>query len=68
MKRNEDSLSDFWDNITHTNICIIEVPEGEESKGVDNIFEAILAENFPYLGKVRSFPRHAGPGSTKNSK
>ena len=29
MKRNEHSLWDFWDNIKHTNICIIGVPEGE---------------------------------------
>ena len=32
MKRNEDSLRDQWDNIKHTNIRIIEVPEGEERK------------------------------------
>ena len=30
MKRNEHSLWDFWDNIKHTNICIIRVPEREE--------------------------------------
>ena len=30
MKRNEDSLRDFWDNIKCTNILIIGVPEGEE--------------------------------------
>ena len=30
MKRNEKSLRDLWDNITHNNICIIGVPEGEE--------------------------------------
>ena len=30
MKRNEDSLRDPWDNIKHTNIHIIGVPEGEE--------------------------------------
>ena len=29
-KRNEDSLRDLWDNIKHTNIHIIGVPEGEE--------------------------------------
>ena len=32
MKRNEDSLRDLWDNIKHTNIRIISVPEGEEKK------------------------------------
>ena len=30
IKRNEDSLRDLWDNIKRNNICIIEVPEGEE--------------------------------------
>ena len=30
MKRNEDSLTDLWDYIKHTNICIIGVPEGRE--------------------------------------
>ena len=32
MKRNEDSLRDLWDNIKHTNIHIIGVPEGQERK------------------------------------
>ena len=32
MKRNDDSLRDIWDNIKHTNICIIRVPEREERK------------------------------------
>ena len=33
MKRNEDSLRDLWDNIKHTNIHTMMVPEGEERKG-----------------------------------
>ena len=42
MKRNEDSLRDLWDDIKHTNICIIGVPEGEErEKGPEKIFEEI---------------------------
>ena len=52
MKRNEDSLSDLWDNIKCTNICILGVPEGEEKeKGPEKIFEEIIAKNFPNLGK-----------------
>ena len=48
MKRNEDSLRDLWDNIKHTNIHIIGVPEGEErEKGPEKIFEETIAENFP---------------------
>ena len=32
MKRIEDSHRDLWDNIKHTNICIIRVPEEEEKE------------------------------------
>ena len=52
MKRNEDSLRDFWDDIEHTNIRIIGVSEGEErEKGPKKIFEEIIVENFPNMGK-----------------
>ena len=52
MKKNEDSLRDLWENIKYTNIHIIGVPEGEErEKGAENIFENIIAEKFPNLGK-----------------
>ena len=51
MKRNEDSLRDFWDNIKCNNIRIIGVPEEERDKGPEKIFEEIIAENFPNMGK-----------------
>ena len=52
MKRNEDSLRDLWDNIKCNNVCIIGVPEGEErEKGPEKIFEKIIVENFPNMGK-----------------
>ena len=54
MKRIEDSLRDLWDNIKHTKIQIIGVPEEEEkNKGNENekIFEEIITENFPNMGK-----------------
>ena len=52
MKRNEDSIRDLWDNIKRNNICIIGVPEGEErEKGPEKIFEEIIVENFPNMGK-----------------
>ena len=52
MKRTEDSLSDLWDNIKHTNIRIIGVSEKEEKKrGKEKIFEEIIVENFPNMGK-----------------
>ena len=52
MKRYEDSITDLWDNIKHTNIHIIGVPEGEErEKEPEKIFEDIILENFPNMGK-----------------
>ena len=52
MKRTEDSLKDLWDNIRHTNIWIIGVPEEEEKKkGYEKIFEEIIVENFPNMEK-----------------
>ena len=32
-KRIEDSLRDLWDNIKHTNIWILGIPEEEKKKG-----------------------------------
>ena len=52
MKRIEDSLRELWDNIKCTNIRIIEGPEEEEKKkGTEKIFEEIILENFPNMGK-----------------
>ena len=52
MKRIENSLRDLWDNIKCTNIQIIRVPEDEErKKGTEKIFEEIIAEKFPNMGK-----------------
>ena len=52
MKRTEDSLRDLWDNVKHTNIPSIGVPEEEEKKkGYEKIFEEIIVENFPNMEK-----------------
>ena len=52
MKINED----LWDNIKCTNIHIIGEPEGEErKKRPEKIFEAIIAENFPDMGKETGY-------------
>ena len=52
MKRTEDSLRDFWDNIKCTNISIIGVPEEEEKKkGYEKIFEELIDENFHNMEK-----------------
>ena len=52
MKRNKDSLRDLWDNIKCKNIHSIGVPEGDErEKGPEKIYEEIIVENFPNMGK-----------------
>ena len=52
MKRMEDSLRDLWDNIKHTNSQIIGIPEEEEKeKGSEKIFEEIIVEKIPNMGK-----------------
>ena len=52
MKRIEDSLRDLWENIKRTNIRITGVPEEEEKKkGTEKIFQEIIVENFPNMGK-----------------
>ena len=52
IKRNEDSLRDLWDNVKHTNIRIVGVPEGEKrEKGPEKTFEEIIVENFLNMEK-----------------
>ena len=52
MKRFEDSLRDLWDKIECTNIRIIGFPEEEgKKKRTEKIFEEIIVENFPNMGK-----------------
>ena len=52
IKRNEDNLRDLWDNIKCPNIRIIGVPEEEDKKKHhEKIFEEIIVENFPKMGK-----------------
>ena len=70
MKRIEDSLRDLWDNIKHTNIRIIGVPEEEEKKkGTAKIPEEIIVENVTNMGEkivnqvqeVQSVPYRINP-------
>ena len=52
IKRNEDNLRDLWDNVKHTNIRIIGVPEEEDKKkDHEKILEEIVLENLPKIGK-----------------
>ena len=62
MKKIEDSLRDLKDNIKHTNIQIIRVPE-EEKKSVWGNFWRDYSWKFPQLGKGNS---KSSPRGTKS--
>ena len=52
VNRTEDSHGDLWENINHTNIRIIGVPEEEEKKKrVSENIDKIIVENFPNMEK-----------------
>ena len=51
IKRNEDKLRDFWDNVKCPNIRIIGVPEEDKKKRHEKILKEIIVENFPEMGK-----------------
>ena len=56
FKKNEERLRNLWDNIKHSNIRIIGVPEGEEEEQeIENLFEQIMKENLPNLAKEIDF-------------
>ena len=50
MKRNEDSLRELWDNIKYTNLHYWGARR-RRKKGLEKIFEEIIAENFSNMGK-----------------
>ena len=50
-------MKGLWDNMKCTNIWIIRAPGGEErEKGTENLFQEIMAENFPNLVKETDIP------------
>ena len=51
LSSSSSSSRDLWNNIKHTNIQIIGVPEEEEKEKASEIFEEIIVENFPNMGK-----------------
>ena len=51
IKRNEDNLRDFWDNVKHPNIRIIGVPEEDKKKDYEKILEEIIVENVLKIDK-----------------
>ena len=56
IQKNKDSISRLWDNFKHSNIHIIEVPEGEQKEQeTANLFEKIMKENFPNVVKEMAY-------------
>ena len=52
--KNKKSLRNSLDNMKHNNICIMGIPEGEESEQrINNIFGERMTENFPNLVKEK---------------
>ena len=49
------------------NICIIGVPEEEREKGAEDLFEQIIFENFPNLGKDTGIQVQESPRGTESS-
>ena len=49
MKKHESNIRDLWDNIKQANLRVIGIPGEEKGKGIENIFEEIVVENFPNL-------------------
>ena len=70
MKKQEfkkvKSLTNLWDNLKHSNIWIIGVPEGEEQQQeIENLLEQIMKEKFPNLEKEIDFQEAQEAQSTK---
>ena len=42
------------DNMKRNNVRIIGIPEGEkEEQGIENLFEKVMMDNFPNLGREK---------------
>ena len=46
---NKEGLRELQDSMKRNNIHIIRIPEGEEEKGIENLFEKVMMENFHNL-------------------
>jgi hypothetical protein len=55
LRKYEWNIQDVWDTIKRTNLWIIGIEEGEEIqiKGIANLFNRIIFENFLKLKKQR---------------
>ena len=54
-KHHEDRVGEINDSLRRKNLWLIGVPEGaERHRGPEYVFESIIAENFPNLGRERT--------------
>jgi hypothetical protein len=74
LRKFEWNMQGIWDTMKRPNLQIMGVEEGEETqtKSTDNLFNRIIAENFPNLKREREREReresHPGTGSLQNTK
>ena len=55
LKNHEDRVREINDSLRKKNLRLIGVPKGDErARGPEYVFEQILAENFPNLGRETS--------------
>ena len=64
ISTNERIFRELCDQLKKNNIRIIGEPEEEREKGIESVFEEIIAENFPKLGGGNGLSDHRG---TQNS-
>ena len=57
IHKNEERLRNLRDNLKHSKIRIIGMPEEEEEQEIENLFEKIMKENFPNLLKKIDFQK-----------
>ena len=56
FKKNEERLRNLQDNFKPSNIWIMGLPKGEkQEQEIENLFEYIIKETFPNLGKEIDF-------------
>ena len=56
IQKSEETLTNLWDNLKHSNIQITGVTEGEEEEQeIENLSEQIMKENSPNLAKEIDF-------------
>ena len=67
IKKNESNVRDLWDNRNQANLRIIVITEEDKKRGIENIFEKIMTENFPNIKetdiKIQD-PKQAEPKQT----